>query len=291
MRIDRFVSGRFRKAAAGALCATAVLLLAMAAPPAQAGGGAPPTTKVQTKKGYGITVTLFNTLLGGVAVALPDTAAPGDTISGTMSVVPGNNGAPSSDDRTGWEILGRHTVALGEVSRPVQAKTLTCTVPTGAHGQPPALALVLSDERGNVLARTQVRLAIPPAAPAAAGAVALPQSGSAGHPLVIPGRFDGNAANTRVLIGSTEAEVLAEPPHKVVVQSPDAPRGRTQIAVHDGGLAVAAGEYDNRGPRRRGSGLESAFKAVGNAVAGVLQGVVYLVLLLFGGCASAPGYP
>jgi hypothetical protein len=249
MRFNTLVSGRSGKTIACALCATHLLLLTPVL--AQAQGT---RTRVETRRDNGLSTTTFTTPRGRIVIVLPDDAAPGDTVSATLSVARENR--TSAQQQQNQDSLMRYRVTIGETSAPVEQGRIVFAVPATLPANQPGgtLPLILSDENGNMLGQADVRLAAAArtSAPVAAapGEVLLPRSGRAGQTFVVPGRFDGDLTNTRVLVGGREAPILAESPRKIIVQSPSDPKGKTQIEVREADRTATAA-FDNQGSRRR----------------------------------------
>jgi hypothetical protein len=286
MQFHLFGSHRAGRAIAGALCAAQFLFVVAPAARAGATQGAPNRAAIKgdIKRAPGVFVTTFKLPAGTILVTLPDDVTPGDTVSATLRVEPAGR-ARSSQRQQNEEALRGYTVAFGTApAQPAQ----TASEPTGAAAAaagttlaifvPPTATppdryapLVVRDEKGAEVGRADFTLAA--ARDAAPAAPALPTNGKAGQPLVVPGRFDGNATNTRVLIGGSAATILAESPRKVVVQTPTAPTGKTEIEVRDGDSTdVVRGPFQNDRQRRHRNGFLTALGIV--AVVGIIAAIV-----------------
>ncbi len=229
MKLEVLVCGTVGKITACLLCATQLMLAA----PAFAGALAP--AKAQIKGGPGIHTATFTTPQGKVFVVLPDDLAPGDTVSATLRIEPQDG-----------QSLERHTLRMGETSNPVHAGIAKFVLPP--LRQNGFTELLLRDESGSEIGRASL-----PLASAAAGlpdGIRLPREGNPGQPLVIPGRFDGDATNTQVRVAGAAAPVLAESPRKLIVESPNEPNKKTEIEVREGDQ-TARGEFKNEKPRRK----------------------------------------
>jgi hypothetical protein len=159
-------------------------------------------------------------------VYLPDDAAAGDTLSGTVVAEP-------SRPQHGAKLQGYVVEVEGQRAE-VRDRRGTWSVPAAAT----ALHLVLRDPRGRVVGREVVGLVAAPPLPITEPAP--PALGQAGAPLVIPGPFDGRGDSTAVTLDGRPAEVLAESPRQVVVQSPAEVVGPVELSVREGDRVVTA---------------------------------------------------
>jgi hypothetical protein len=177
-----------------------------------------PTNKTQ----FGLNTTTFQTPQGSIRVNLPDDAMAGDTISGTVFATP--SGKTDKQKAKNADELNGYVVEVQDQKTQVSKKVLEWTIPAaGAAGG--AAYLILRNSAGNEVSRTSV-----PVLPAktvtdtpvksVTSDFHLPSVSQANRPMNIAGPFDGNSATTAVTIGGKPAEVLAESPRKVAVQSP-----------------------------------------------------------------------
>ena len=208
----------------------------------------------------GVHQATFPTVHGKVRVYLPADMNPGDVISGTVIAEPA--GADDQERARNAETLTGYVVAINGqpiapaaeagqegfrflASAPGVARPFSGQVP-----QPPWTLSGGTAEDGVGLSS----LALPagsgaPSDPAEAGGFGLPAVAQQGAPVRITGAFDGNAANTRAVIGAgVPAVVLAESPRGLVFESPRDVAGPVQAVVQEGG-AQMTGVYRNVGVR------------------------------------------
>src|SRR3712207_5545928 len=122
MRLSTLVTGRFGKTTAGALCATQVLLYTPALARAQ---DAP--AKAETRRENGLSMTIFTTPRGRIAVLLPDDAAPGETVSATLSLARENK--KSDQQQQDWQSLMRYSITIGDTTVPVEQGKVAVPLP------------------------------------------------------------------------------------------------------------------------------------------------------------------
>ncbi len=182
------------------------------------------TAPTQTREG-GLVNTTFTIPSAKITVTLPNDIAAGDTISGTVVTEPaGKNDAEkqrNSDTLSGYVIeVGNQKAQLAECSI-IRIKIQTKDV----------IKLALADK---TVASAPVPLQ--PANTSWTGtprAFTLPSLGQEGRPIQIQGPFDGDSSNTKVSIGGSAAQVLAESPRAVVVANPSTIAGPTTIEVKE----------------------------------------------------------
>lgn len=203
-------------------------------------GPAPPArsdTRVQTESRpqWGLRTSTFDTLQGTVTVHLPNDAAAGDTLSGTVSVEPA--GERRREVRRNTDELSGHVVDVAGTEAPAGEGRIEWTVPADLAGD--LARLVLRDRSGREVATAEIPVSRRPAIPARD--YELPPIAQAGRPLPISGAFDGDLTTTGVSVGGQAAEVLAESPRQVVARTPTGATGPTEVTVSEGGSLVASG--------------------------------------------------
>jgi hypothetical protein len=201
-------------------------------------------TGTTNKTEFGVNTTTFQTPQGSIQVNLPDDAMAGDTLSGTVFTNP--SGKNAKEKAKNSDELNGYVVEVQNQKTQVSKKVLEWTVPTGAAGA--TAFLILRNNAGNEVARTSVPvLPAKTDMPATSGTSGfhLPSVSQANRPMNIAGPFDGNSATTAVTIGGKPAQVLAESPRKVAVQSPS-DVGLLPVHVQKGD-AVADGTVRNLG--------------------------------------------
>jgi hypothetical protein len=252
----------------------------------------------------------FKTDAGQVDLLLPGEFAAGDTISGTLMRTPsgksdeerGRNGEALSGYRVELASLPptRQHLLVAAVTEPNQkqaedSRRLFWTLPAAlASTAVTAVTVVLRDAGGQEIGEVAVSVAPPrdmsnlPApriqqALDARGArersFVLPPSGKQGAMLSMRGRFDGDAANTRVAIGEQDALVLAESPRLAVVRTPSKALGKTTITLQEGvgtaaPTAIVQEDFDHQKTRRR--------SMAGPIIGGVLVFGVVMAIITFG---------
>ena len=199
-----------------------------------------PTSKTE----FGLNTTTFQTSQGSIQVNLPDDATAGDTLSGTVFTHP--SGKNAKQQAKNADELNGYVVEVQDQKTQVSKKVLEWTVPAGAAGG--TAFLILRNSAGNEVARTSVPV-LPTRTdmPATTGTSGfhLPSVSQANRPMNIAGPFDGKSATTAVTIGGKPAQVLAESPRKIAVQSP---RDVGLLPVHvQKGDAMADGTVRNLG--------------------------------------------
>lgn len=265
-----------RIAAVASLCVAQALVLWPAVARAQQSGdnsvGANRPLRrasVQSKTENDLRRITFRTEQGQLALLLPAQVAPGDTVSGTITLTP--SGRSAEERSRNEEALRAYKLELAFLP-PTRVDSdqnrAVWTVPPAPsednHSQ--GFAVVLRDGSGQEIGRTTL--------PAASGgnvtsattqenAFVLPPRGKAGAMLSIRGRFDGDAVTTNVRIGgdqasteATELTVVAESPRLCVVQTPREARGKTQVTLREGSAAESVrGSFDHqKAPRRNAAG-------------------------------------
>jgi len=208
------------------------------------------STKTTTE--WGVRSTTVNTPSGKLTVNMPDDAALGDTISGTVVADPAGETPEqrqaNSDTLEGYVFdipqIPSKTAETEPEKTPGKEnetkKVVTWDIPSTISGE--IVDLVLRDPEGNEVTKTDLPLLPPstytPPAQPDAGDYTLPTIGQAGRPVEMTGPFDGEAVNTGVKIGGKETSILAQSPRKTVVESPKDVIGPTDIELTDGNVRV-----------------------------------------------------
>lgn len=268
-----------RRSTAVVLAVSQLLLVTPAVGRAQTGQvGQPIQARVQTKTERELRRIRFQTPQGDLALTLPGDMAPGDTVSGTIALEP--SGRSQEERARNAASLGGYFLEMAGQSptRTDRDRNLAVwTLPTSTGDG--RIALVLRDQNDREVGRTDIVLAAASSRLSAGGVIAmdfaLPAAGKAGQSLAISGRFDGDGATTRVLIGGQVAPVVAESPRKVVVQSPQEALGKTQLAVEERDV-VARGEFNHEKARRDNTGK----KVLGAVLIVGAIGIVFLGLAM-----------
>jgi len=210
----------------------------------------------KTTTDWGVRSTTINTKSGKLTVNMPDDAALGDTISGTVVAEPA--GDTVEERQANMDTLNGYVFDIPEIpskvvesepeetpgKEPESKKTVTWDIPVTVSGE--IVDLVIRDPKGNEVTKTDLPVSppstyTPPAEPEASD-YNLPTIGQAGRPIEVTGPFDGEALNTDVKIGGKDASILTQSPRKTVVESPKDVIGPTDIELTDGDVTVK-GQY------------------------------------------------
>jgi hypothetical protein len=197
----------------------------------------------------GLQTARFAMLQGEVVVRLPDDAARGDRITGTVRIEP--VGATPEERQSNTALLTGYVVEIeeegleGERTTPGRAQSgvLSWAIPATLG----AGTLVLRDPEGREVARAPANVGPEPLPPDQAANPTpsdfrLPPIGQAGAPITIEGPFDGDFSTSEITVGGQPAELLAESPRRLVATSPPDVVGPTTIVVRESGVA-ATGSY------------------------------------------------
>ena len=204
---------------------------------------------VTTKTTGGLRTMTFDTPEGKIKIYLPDDMAAGDTISGTVIAEP--SGTDAEERRENTDELNGYVVEL-EVEDKKIGETKISEGKLKAVSIPKDLGrgttkIIISDSKGEKVITADIPIQDSPdplqyIAPPSSQDFKLPYIGQSGEPVEIQGPFDGAFDTTVVKIGGREAEVLAESPRKVIVQTPSDIAGSTKIEVLERGVQ-SEGEF------------------------------------------------
>lgn len=183
-------------------------------------------------------VVTLTTARGDVKVSLPDDIRAGDTISGIVTAAP--KGKDPTERKENHERLMRETIEIDTQRWKVADGEIHLSIPASAKD----LRITLTDEQGKRLTEAVVGLVSSAELLGKSQNPSFPQLGQAGRPYAVSGVFDGNSANTNVVIGGTPAKVLAESPRQVIVESPRDAAGPTNVEVKENG-ASTTGSFRN----------------------------------------------
>jgi len=209
-----------------------------------------------TTTDWGLRTTTINTPSGKLTVNMPDDAALGDTISGTVVAEPA--GDTVEERQANLDTLEGYVFDIPEIpskvveskpektpgKEPESKKVVTLEIPATVSGE--IVDFILRDPKGNEVTKTDLSISppsayTPPAEPEASD-YNLPTIGQAGRPIEMTGPFDGELMNTDVKIGGKDASILTQSPRKTVVESPRDVIGLTDIELTDGDVIVK-GQY------------------------------------------------
>ncbi len=230
---------------------------------------------VTTKTTGGLRTMTFDTPEGKIKIYLPDDMAAGDTISGTVIAEP--LGTNTEERRKNTDELNGYVVELEVEDKEIgetkisEGKLKTVSIPKDLGRG--TTKITISDPKGEKVITTDIQIQDSPhplqyTTPPSSQDFKLPYIGQAGEPVQVQGPFDGSFDTTVVKIGGKEAEILAESPRKVIVQTPSDIAGSTNIEVlergvqsngefHIADLAIPAKEKSLDGIWRTKSGKSS----------------------------------
>jgi hypothetical protein len=180
-----------------------------------------------------------------VSVYLPGDIASSDTISGTVSVQPGNRQvAAGGDDLSGASVEIESTSGKA----PAAGGVLKFEAPNFATGG--EVSLIIRSRSGAAMGRINVPVSAPvnvaePAAPKASD-FEMPVLGQTGRGIPISGPFDGDLTNTTAVLGSVPVEILAESPRQSVFRSPPDLTGEAKLNLVERGV-IASNVFRNVG--------------------------------------------
>jgi len=203
----------------------------------------PPVTQLKgaITKSIGLNTAVFETPHGKLKVNLPDDAAGGDTITGTVVAEPAGNTpeekAQNEDELVGYVVTVRpkDPASASPVKPPKcePGQPVTCNLPPGCTGidvgcNPPGTATANSGSSCSV--------PCPPTAPPSPpkGSCTMPTVGQCGKPFQIEANCDGMFQNSACAVGGTPCKLLAESPRKMVAESPRDIVGLSNLVVQEG---------------------------------------------------------
>ncbi|MCO6510308.1 MAG: hypothetical protein J5I65_05895 [Aridibacter famidurans] len=176
----------------------------------------------------GLQTAIFTTPGGTVRVNLPDDAANGDSLSGTVYTAPA--GRTDAERQRNRAELTRFSVQVADVQSPAGERVVKFDLPsnTGETG----FKVILRDASSRSVAELDMKSESAP--PAEVPQMYMPPDrAQAGRWINIPGPFDGDLANTELEIGGVQANPLAESPRKTVFQSPVDVVGPTVLLLRE----------------------------------------------------------
>jgi len=206
----------------------------------------------KTTTDWGVRTTTINTPSGKLTVNMPDDAALGDTISGTVVAEPA--GETAEEQQANMDTLDGYVFDIPEIpsktvvsepeetpgKEPESKKVVTWEIPATVSGK--IVDLIMRDPKGNEVTKTDFPVSPPPAytppAEPEESNFTLPSIGQAGRPVEITGPFDGEVVNTDVKIGGKDTSILAQSPRKTVVESPRDVIGLTDIELTEGNVTL-----------------------------------------------------
>lgn len=194
--------------------------------------------KTMLETSRGLHIAALYTAYGNIKVYFPGDMTAGEKISGV--VYPNPLGRTQKEKKKNLDLLDGFSVEIKKIKDeqvPATKKRRSFTIPKDLM----AIHLVFKDKKGIQVGKTEVPLY--PGPPFSRDAdFKLPTIGQAGSFLRISGPFDGDFSATKVRIGDSDAELLAESPRGLVVFTPGNVLGPTKITLKEGGIETS-GEF------------------------------------------------
>lgn len=176
-------------------------------------GTAAAPAKPGVERGNGLATVVFPLEAGDIRIFLPDDLSAGDTITGTVVAEP--KGATDAERNRNADVLSGIVVETPIAPPTENGRFRTWRLP--ALSQVTGLPFILKDSAGKTLGEATAR--VEPPRRNRPAYFDIPSVTVVGHPLEIPGPFDGNPANTSVKASGLQIPILAESPGKVVAGS------------------------------------------------------------------------
>ncbi|HUF04181.1 MAG TPA: hypothetical protein VMM38_08395 [Aridibacter sp.] len=176
----------------------------------------------------GLQTAVFSTPQGTIRVNLPDDAAAGDSLSGTVYTAP--SGRTDAERQSNRAELARYTVQVADVQSPTEERVVKFDLAPDAGER--GFKVIIRDGS----ARSVSELGMKAEAELKTDAPQMympPDRAQAGRWINIPGPFDGDLANTELEIGGVQANPLAESPRKTVFQAPVDVVGVTVLTLRE----------------------------------------------------------
>ena len=194
------------------------------------------SSRVQTTAG--VHTAPFETTRGTIRVHLPSDAAPGDAISGTISVEPA--GASPEDRQANIKAIGDFVLEWQEQRARVSERRYEWLVPISLRAG--SGTLMLRDPAGQVLSQTSVPVDPVPAPSrrpsSSADTFDIPAEGEIGKTAVIRGAFSGKLGGHTVTLGAVEADLLASSPRILAFRVPTTAPGLVPLRFTSNGRAI-----------------------------------------------------
>lgn len=187
--------------------------------------------------GGGLSAVQFQTKNGALRVNLPDDAACGDTISGTVVLDP--KGRDEREQGRNEDELNGYVVEVAEQKAPARLGEFKCLMPSGVG----EITLILKDKRGTKICSSKVPIKTqtpPNVLEKYPNTCMLPPYAQAGWPIQCRGPCDGDFNTSSIKIGGKPAMRLAESPRKIIAECPTDVTGATTIEMAEGDVVATA---------------------------------------------------
>jgi len=216
------------------LCALAFCVAAAAQ---TQGAPAPVTPKVGSDPG--IIIVTFVLPNGAIYVNLPEDMAPGDTLSGSVSM--DALGATEQERTQNLVTLSNYRVEVAGQKAGVGSLTFSLPKISDTSGPEP-VSVTLMNPAGQQVGKTSVPTR-PVMVAVGENVFFLPSMGQEGWPVVVVGNFDGDFANTELTVDGKPQRKLAESPRQATFDSPSG-SGSHQMTLKERGVETK-GNYRN----------------------------------------------
>ena len=180
----------------------------------------------------GLTSVVYELPEGKITIQLPDDIRAGETISGTVSVVP--NGKNEQAFTKHLAKLVKYRIDFNGQHFQVTAKDqiIQCNINTNPVTQIP---LNLLNAAGTNAGQANIPCTTITNPPNTQQGCTIPSHALTTTPLRITGSFDGNSSNTNCTVGGQPAQVLAESPRQSIFRFPGNMNGTQQVQVQENG--------------------------------------------------------
>jgi hypothetical protein len=195
-----------------------------------------PINATSVQKGFSVSSADLDGLMsynlstpqGSIYCGFPYHTQPGETISWNALLL--GAGYTTDDTKKNMKKLQDYQLQVGDEIHSLKGTTRWTSPAT------PKIDIALLSKNGK---KTLIKLTINlrfQAAPSPNGALV----STAGWPVCIPGRFDGDAANTQAQFGGHPIEVRAETSSSVIINPPQKLLGLHPVIITDGGVTTEA---------------------------------------------------
>ena len=181
----------------------------------------------------GLQIGSISTIHGTVRVNLPGDMMAGDMISGTVRVEP--KGTNEKRKSKAAKELSSYSLLIGDNTWNTSQKPQQWTVPNSVTNKQILAKLV--DPKGNVISTFPVSVnPLARANPQTFSGVKTPGYLRSGYANELSGNFDGNSANTSVLLDQKPITILAESTSGIICEVPQDISGPNQLTVIENGV-------------------------------------------------------
>jgi hypothetical protein len=192
-----------------------------------------PNNTITTTMG-GAYFTDFYTNKGRVEVCLPDDLSAGDTLTGSVIVVPDEK---KGKREAAEDVLNGCVIEVAGEPTPVSQHKFKYVVPASQS----LITLILRNSAGVQIGTTKIPVSPAPPAETSASeptpdSYHLPTYSSSGSPAQCTGPFSGDFANTQIKVDDKPRFIYCESPRKVVFKCPSDLVGPGQIELTERGI-------------------------------------------------------